>query len=648
MKNNKVSYLRPLFLFFMIGLIVLTISRLAIFTLYKDRLIEVDGYMQMFILGLRIDVILMSYLSFIPALLLTFMPSSKRWYTTRILGTYCGVFLFLVFFMELVTPEFIDQYDTRPNKLFLEYLIYPKEVFTMLIKARPLTIVAMAVVLGVVIWLIKKSVVFVFYVEESTWKTRYLLFPLVGFLLFWGARGSLTSRRPMNASNSVFSNDQLANVMGTNSLYTLAFSAYSLKNEIDPSKLYGKMEFDEALERVRKYMMVGGSEFISSDIPLLHTQKSDTILERPYNLVIFLQESLGAEYVGCLDGLPLTPNLDNLAKEGVLFKHLYSTGTRSVRGIEAVTTGFLPSPSESVVKLPNSQDGFFTLANLLKPYGYQTSFIYGGMANFDNMASFFSGNGFDDILDETSFKDDGNAYALKSTWGYSDEDLVLKANTYFKSLGDKPFFSLMFSSSNHEPFEFPADRIDLYEQPQATVHNAMKYADFAIGKFFDMAKKEDYYKNTVFVIIADHNTRTYGNHLVPVDKFHIPALVIAPGLEASEYEKLCSQIDIPVTLLGLLGQDFNHPMPGRDLLTLPDSVPGRAIMQFHDINAFRVEEDMIIMQPNREPLQFKLGSDIEHTPVELNEDFARDALAHVLLANMLYKERKYTLPGLVK
>ncbi|WP_026166370.1 LTA synthase family protein [Bacteroides propionicifaciens] len=648
MKNSKLSFLRPIFLFVMLGIMILTISRLAIFALYKDRLVEVDNYLEMFSLGFRIDLILMCYLSFIPALVVTVMPSTMRHITTRFLAIYCSIFLFFIFFMELVTPEFIDQYDTRPNKLFLEYLIYPKEVATMLLKGRLITIIIMMLVLALVIWLLKKTASYVFSVPKSTWLVRLIVFPVLGFFLFWGARGSLTSKRPVNASNSVFSNDQLANVMGLNSLYTVAFSLYSLKNETDPAKLYGKMSQEEAITRVRAYMDIPESEFTSNEIPLLHPQDADSIQDRPYNLVIFLQESLGAEYVGCLGGLPLTPNLDSLAAQGLLFTNLYSTGTRSVRGIEAVTTGFLPSPSESVVKLPNAQQDFFTLANLLKPKGYNTSFIYGGMANFDNMASFFSGNGFDDIIDETSFTSDGNKYAMKGTWGYSDEDLVLKANEYFKSLGDQPFFSLMFSSSNHEPFEFPEGRIELYEEPKASVHNAMKYADFAIGKFFELAKNEPYFENTVFVIVADHNTRTYGNHLVPVDKFHIPAVIIAPSLSGERYDKLCSQIDIPVTALSLLGADFEHPMPGRDLLHLPDSVPGRAIMQFHDINAFRVDNEMVIMQPNRPAVQFKLEGDKNQIPMELDDELAKDALAHVLLANYLYKNREYTLPYLLK
>ncbi|MDL2215433.1 LTA synthase family protein [Dysgonomonas sp. OttesenSCG-928-M03] len=451
--------------------------------------------------------------------------------------------------------------------------------------------------------------------------------------------------KPLNPSNAIFSNDQLTNIMGLNSLYTVIYAGYGIKNEANITKMYGRMDEDEAISRVKKYMSVADSLFIDPEISLLHTQMPDTLIDRPYNLVIFLQESLGAEFVGCLGGMPLTPELDKLSEDGVLFTRLYCTGTRSVRGIEAVVTGFIPSPSESVVKLSNSQTGFFTLADLLKRAGYNTSFIYGGMGNFDNMASFFNGNGFDNIIDETVFDKDNNNYAFKGTWGYSDEDLVTKANDYYKSLGDKPFFSMMFSSSNHDPFEFPDGRIELYEQPKKTVYNAMKYADFSIGKFFELAKKEDYFKNTVFIVIADHNTRTYGKNLIPINKFHIPALVIGPNIVGgSTYDKLCSQIDIPPTLLSMIGMEVNTPMPGRNLQTIPDDVEGRSIMQFYDINAFRVEDKVVILQPNKEPLQFEIKNDTTLIPMTLDQELAKDALGHLISADYLYKKKEYRLP----
>ncbi len=639
---KKIDFLRPLVHFILIGLAITTLSRVFLFWMFSDRIMQVADFWRIFTIGLRMDLILLCYLSFLPALLLCVLPHHWLIKIKSFFSIYFVLFLALLLFMELATRDFIGQYDTRPNKLFLDYLIYPAEVAGTLVKSYLGSIIATLVIMLLFIGLAVKKSAKWFYPRRTDYKTRLMLFLPVAFLLFFGARSSLTSKRPINASNAVFSTDQMANSLGLNSLYTVGFALYSIKNEDNAAQMYGKMDLAEAIGRVRKYMNVPDADFIHADLPLNHIQKPDTVRQKPYNLVIFLQESLGAEYVGSLGGLPLTPHFDELTKEGLSFTHLYCTGTRSVRGIEAVVTGFLPSPSESVVKLSNSQSGFYTLASALKQKGYDTSFIYGGMANFDNMAGFFNGNGFDNIVDEPDF--DASKAAMHGTWGYSDEDLVVKANDYFKQQGDKPFFSLMFSTSNHEPFEFPDGRIALYEKPKQTVHNAMKYADFAIGKFFELAKKEAYFKNTVFIVIADHNTRTYGQNLVPINKFHIPALIIGPGVpQGKKYEKLASQIDIAPTLLNLVGLNLESPMPGRDLLKLPESVTGRAIMQFHNNNAFRVGNQVVILQPDKDPLQFEIKTDTELIPAKLDPELARDALAHVTLASYLYKERKYRL-----
>ena len=638
MKNLR--YLKPIVSFFLIGLCITTFSRILLFFIFKERVVENPNYGQLFLIGLRFDLILMSYIAFLPAVLLSLLPDSVLQYIKKFFNIYFIFFLFLFLLMELSTLDFINQYDTRPNRLFLDYLIYPKEVVGTLLKSYLPSLIITIILLNSALFFALKFGKKLFYPQESNYKTKLLLFLVVSFFLFWGARGSLTTKRPINASNAIFCSDQMTNSLGLNSFYTVAFAAYSMKNEGDVKK-YGKMDELEAYSRVKKYMDI--TEFLPGDVPFLHLQKPD-VSQPNYNVVVFLQESLGAEYVGCLNGLPLTPELDKLSKEGLLFTNLYCTGTRSVRGIEQVTAGFLPNPSESIVKLSGSQQGFFTLADAFGRHNYDTSFIYGGMANFDNMASFFNGNGFKNIIDETDFDADGKKYAMKGTWGYSDEDLAVKANEYYKSLGKKPFFSLMFSTSNHEPFEFPDGRIKLYEQPKNTVHNAMKYADFSIGKFFELAKKEAYFKNTIFVVIADHNTRTYGKNLVPVNKFHIPALIIAPNIEKGiTYDNLASQMDIPSTVLALSGITTKTPMVGRNLLKLPKGTKGRTIMLFHETYAFRVDDDIVILNPNAKPLQFKVKSDTELIPVALNEELAKDALAHIVASSNMYKNRVYKI-----
>ncbi|WP_320814227.1 LTA synthase family protein [Flavobacterium sp.] len=639
---KKLQYLKPLLNFVLIALIINSISRIFLFFCFKERVVETEHYYQIFIIGLRFDLIMIAYLSLLPAVLLTLLPDSVLQKMKGFFKIYFILFLFIFLLMELSTLDFIHQYDTRPNRLFLDYLIYPKEVVGTLLKSYLPSLIISTILLGLALFVAFKYAKKLFYpVSGTPYKVKLILLPLVAFIIFLGARSSLTSKRPINASNAIFCSDQMTNSLGLNSTYTVAFALYSLKNEGDVKK-YGRMDEIEAYTRVKKYM--DATEFIDDKIPFLHIQKPDSITKQ-YNVVFFLQESLGAEYVGSLGGLPLTPEFDKLTKEGLLFTNLYCTGTRSVRGIEAVVTGFVPNPSESVVKLSNAQQGFFSLADVYGRLNYDTSFIYGGMANFDNMASFFNGNGFKNIIDETDFDNDGKKHAFKGTWGYSDEDLAVKANDYFKSLGNKPFYSLMFSTSNHEPFEFPDGRIELYDKTKNTVNNAMKYADFSIGKFFELAKKEAYFKNTIFIVIADHNTRTYGKNLVPIHKFHIPGLIIAPNVEkGSVYSKLSSQMDIPSTVLALSGVTSQTTMVGRDLLKLPESTKGRTIMLFHETYSFRVGDDVVIINPNAEPLQFKISNkDQTLTPVTLDKELAKDALAHIITSSNLYKGRKYKL-----
>jgi phosphoglycerol transferase len=638
---TKIKFLKPIVMFFIIGLIITNLSRVILFFMFSSRITHVESFGYLFPIGMRFDLIILAYIAFIPTLIIFALPErflAKIWIIIKI---YFILFLCLILFMELATPSFLIQYDTRPNRLFIEYLKYPKEVMTTLIKGYGVIMLIAGIILTTVIYFAIKKSDKLFKLYPVSFKTKLIMFPLVAFLLFFAARSSLTSIRPINASDAVFSNDQFTNSIALNSFYSVGFALYNLKNEEDMSKMYGSLPKEEAIANVKKYM-TADCEFLNDDIPLLHLQKSTHKRDKPYNLVILLQESLGAEYVGCLDGFPLTPNIDELSKEGLLFTNLYATGTRSVRGIEAVTSGFLPTPSRSVVKLGKSKNGFFTLADALKRRGYKTSFIYGGSANFDDMASFFNGNGFDNIIDDRDYKKE--EIDFEGTWGISDESLMRKANKLFKSYDEKPFFSLVFSSSNHDPFEFPDGKIDLYDKKKNTVNNAIKYADYAIGQFFKIAKNEAYYENTVFIIVADHNTRTWGNNLIPVNKFHIPALIIAPNIEGGiNYDKLASQIDLPPTLLDLIGMDVKTPMPGRNLFQLNDSIPGRAIMQFHTTNAFRYGNDLLVLQAGKEPIQFSVSKGDKLTPKKLDKGLAKDALSHIVLASYMYNERKYRL-----
>jgi phosphoglycerol transferase MdoB-like AlkP superfamily enzyme len=354
---------------------------------------------------------------------------------------------------------------------------------------------------------------------------------------------------------------------------------------------------------------------------------------------------MGATFVESLGGVPVTPELEKLKEQGWWFERMYATGTRSVRGIEAVVSGFPPTPAPSVVKLSLSQTGFFSIAGLLAAQGYHTEFIYGGEADFDNMQGFFRGNGFQSIIEQKDFE----SPAFVSSWGVSDGDLFDKTHERLQTLHaqGRPFFMLAFTSSNHAPFEFPDGMIELYDAEKGTDRNAVKYADYELGRFFRRAQASRYWQDTLFVIVADHDIRVRGDSLVPVRNFHIPALMLGADLEPRRIRTVASQIDIPVTALSLMGLDVQHPMPGRDLSRMADDAPGRAMMQFEEHYGWMEGDALVVLRPGRPPAFARYDARTKQVqPVEPDTDgdrLARRALAHVQLASWLYRKQKYRM-----
>ena len=205
-----------------------------------------------------------------------------------------------------------------------------------------------------------------------------------------------------SAAQVAFSSDSMVNSLPLNSLYTVLNAVVALGKERSASAVYGKMDEPAMHAIVREAANLQGA-MLDPQYPSLHYQQASNNLQAPLNLVIIVEESLGAQYVSSLGGVDFTPELDALGKQGWWLARTYATGTRSVRGLEAITTGFLPTPADAVLKLPRSQHDFFTIAGLLGQFGYHSRFIYGGEAHFDNMKSFFYGNGFKDVVDRPRF-----------------------------------------------------------------------------------------------------------------------------------------------------------------------------------------------------------------------------------------------------
>ncbi|WP_436323908.1 LTA synthase family protein [Vibrio cidicii] len=640
MRKLNLGPLHPILAFSAIALGLLTTSRVLLAVWQADRVSAAEGWLNLIVQGIRVDIATLSWLFILPALLAALFPVQgifgKIWRTLLRLWLVAG--LWILVYMELATPPFIMEYDLRPNRLFVEYLIYPKEVFSMLWSGYKLELFIGLIGSVATLWFgWKWSGTVTAQTQQVKWRWRPVLVVAVVILGVLGARSSL-GHRPLNPAMVAFSSDPLVNDLVLNSAYSVFFAINNMKSERSAVQFYGKMDANRVIELVKQSS--AKEQYLPGSLPTLNFNPA-THQGKKKNLVILLQESLGSRFVGGLGGLPLTPNLDQLLKEGWSFTQMYATGTRSVRGIEAVTTGFPPTPSRAVVKLSKSQTGFFTIADLLQKQGYHTQFIYGGEAHFDNMKSFFLGNGFEQIVDEPQYDNP----EFKGSWGVSDEDLYTKADQEFTRLNQqgKPFFSLVFTSSNHSPFEYPAGKIEPYDAQFNTRNNAVKYSDYALGTFFDKAKKSDYWDNTVFIIIADHDARVYGSQLVPVEHFHIPALILGKDIAPREDDRLANNLDMPPTLLSLIGVDATTPMIGRDLTKPLAREDERAMMQFDKNFGYLTRDNLVVFSPGEKVSTYQYNfADKTLTPKDATPEDIERAKAHALLGSMAYKYNWYS------
>ncbi|OYZ66411.1 MAG: sulfatase [Sulfuricurvum sp. 24-42-5] len=628
---------KELFKIYLLFIALFFLGRLGLYCLYLDRLSDISTGQSLlsFLYGLKLDTMTTSYILIIPALFLIITPQLFAKAISKILNGYVLIFLLIALYVENATFPFVAQYDVRPNYLFVEYLKYPKEVTSMILKEYPLQLLMAFAMLAVMAWgyLRYSPLNLEAAIRTPLWQRVLLLLPIAA-LLFIGIRSSY-GHRPANISDALYSTNRMANEIAKNSLYSIGYAYYSYSRENDNLvQSYGKIELQDAYNRVSKRLNIPKG----SEIPFSRPVVSHFPAQKPKNLVIFIQESLGSQFVGFSGGdVTITPNLEKLSHEGLAFTNLFSNGTRSIRGLAAMTSGWLPLAGEGVVKRNKSQSDFFTVASLLKPLGYKSSFIYGGEGRFDNMRSWYMGNGFDEVIEQ---KDYANP-TFVSTWGVSDEDLVTKANDKFKAYtqnGDK-FVSVMFSSSNHSPFELPDGKIEFIKnKPRQGVDNAVKYADFAIGRFFELAKKEAYYKDTVFVVVADHNIRVYGDDLVPVNMFHIPALIISNGLKAQKFDALSTQPDVLATALDLLGVNLTYPVLGHSIYS--DTKQETAFMMFNDMFALRVRDKVAIIQPNKPAQTFTyIKEHLQAAPHD--SELEKDALAFVKVTDDMYNKKLF-------
>ncbi len=389
-----------IFTFFIAALCVFNLSRLGL-VLWQWQRVRQHRILPLWIGGLRIDLATIGKL-IAPSLL--FAPWFDANETAQMINAIwlCIASLFILI-PEVSSAQFIMEYDTRPNRLFVDYLKHPQEVMGMLWKGFKAILIIGSLAVVLLMWgafyLFKGPMVALG--SDVIWWQIVQFFVGVALTVLM-IRGTL-QHRPINPSTVAYCGDSMLNTLPLNSLYSVYYAVYSIKNERSAKDAYENMPEEQVYALVNEAAGIVQVVDNALNIPSFHQQVASKPSTKSKNIVLIVQESLGAQYIGGLGGQNLSPNFDRLMQEGWAFKKCYATGTRSVRGLEAVSSGFAPTLSDAVVRLTKSQSRFFTLAQLLNQRGYRSSFIYGGESHFDNMRSYFLGNGFNELYDRESF-----------------------------------------------------------------------------------------------------------------------------------------------------------------------------------------------------------------------------------------------------
>lgn len=581
--------------------------------------------------GFFYDCVTYAYLAVPFAWYLVVVPDRvfRNTYHAVFFQALCFLAIFVLLFDAAAEHLFFDEFGTRFNFIAVDYLVYTREVIGNIRESYDLRSILGSVFLAsAAIFLLLRKHLSPAFMPESGFGTRMrrgLVLSVVPLLAF----------AFVNLSYTNISDNAYANELAGNGIYDL-FAAFR-NNSLDYAKFYPTRDEGVMLARVRGLVREKNNRLATRDLHDVTRMITNSGPEKRLNVIVIVEESLSAEYVGAYGGPQgLTPNLDSLAGKSLVFTHLYATGTRTVRGLEAITLSVPPSPGTSIVKQPGN-GALFSWGSVMRSKGYDTKFIYGGHGYFDNMNAFFSGNGFD-IVDRSAFGSDEVVFS--NVWGVSDEDLFRKVirEAGKSHVAGKPFFSMVMTTSNHRPFTYPEGRIDI---PQGAGRNGgVKYADYAIGRLMEEARRQPWFHDTVFVIVADHCAGSAGKTELPVKRYEIPLFIYAPAHVApGKIDRLASQIDVAPTVMGLLNFSYQTKFFGRDLLKV-EAGRERAFISTYQKLGYITGDKLLVISPQKRLKAYTF----DRTSGDVREIDPPDALVNDMLsyyqgADYLYKHR---------
>jgi phosphoglycerol transferase MdoB-like AlkP superfamily enzyme len=612
-------------------LFVSTLTRIGL-AAYADAALGPGALFQLLVRGLWFDVAAAIFAVTPLVLWLAIAPTrlARTWlYRGMTIVAFFGA-VFGLLLLAVAEWLFWDEFGARFNFIAVDYLLYTHEVLGNIWESYPvgLILAGLALAAAAVTALLARRL---WHASGAALGLRVSVSVLIVQTVLLGC--ALTFP---DSDQKAFSTQDTANELAGNGLFD--FFAAARRNELSYERYYATLPQAEALATLRAAFPK--AQWIEPERGGIERPVPASGPSRLLNVVLVSVESLGAEFLGAYGAAGgLTPNLDALSKESLWFANAYATGNRTVRGLEALSLSLPPTPGQSIVRRPNN-DILFSLGSVLEDKGYAVLFAYGGYGYFDNMNAFFEANDYRSI-DRRSIP--AQDIEFENIWGVADEHLFAHAlreiDREKAARPDRPVFAHIMTTSNHRPYTYPPGRIDI---PSGTGRaGAVKYSDYALGRLLEGARSRGWFKDTLFVITADHGASARGTARIPVDKYRIPVFFYAPAHVAPRrVDRLMSQIDIAPTLLGLLQFDYFTKFLGHDLLHTPPS-EDRAFVANYQTLGYLKGDRLLVLQPKRKMEEFTVQGDKLIASGRVDPALAREGIAFYQVASHVFRSGLY-------
>jgi phosphoglycerol transferase MdoB-like AlkP superfamily enzyme len=503
--------------------------------------------------ALAMDIAASAYLMAVPVLLIIISLFLRR---KNIFNKFIHIYNFiLITFCLIITISDIGLYmawGTKINSKALSYLAFPKEAITSFAAVPYWLFIIILIAETFIVLYIYKKIFRLDFTSHIRIISKFIFPLIILFLLFISIRGGL-QKYPINKSWVYYSKYSVLNYSALNGFWNFMEIIVNPDIKKNPYQYFSKEKAETIVKEMHK---------VSAD-----STKMTLTTERP-NIVLILLESVSAECMNKLGGIKgMMPGMDSLASEGLLFKNYYANGFRTEQGEIALLTGFPAQPQTTIMRKFGKFDKLPNLARILGDNGYSENYYYSGNTEFANTDAFFKLSGFEKILNENNYP-----WKKRTDWGAYDEELFV-CHLKEAEKDKQPFFSIIMTSTNHEPFNADVEKVFTGNSEAEGYKNTVHYTDKCVWDYLQKAKSKPWYANTLFIIISDHaHSYPYEREANEAERHHIPLLfygnVLNEKYRGKEIETIGSQIDLPAILLAQLKLEHNQFLRSKNLLNI--------------------------------------------------------------------------------